>query len=209
MPASASLPESPVRRTSSRMRQSDDRAECRRPGQLVRYCRIHCDAPRVRPTAAALMAYSPPAWNDQRPIRWRNAMSQPYDPANPGQPNPYPPAPPPQQPPPPPGQFGPPPQHPGQFGPPPQHPGQFGPPPQSAPPGSMPPAYGGPPAPAYSGPGGPPPSDYPIQLNVPYPPQSNRGLAVLGIIYFLKFLALLPSLICLYVLGIAAFVVWW
>lgn len=146
-------------------------------------------------------------------------MSQPYDPANPGQPNPYPPAPPPQQPPPPPGQFGPPPQQPGQFGPPPQqpgqfgpppqHPGQFGPPPQSAPPGSMPPAYGGPPAPAYSGPGGPPPSDYPIQLNVPYPPQSNRGLAVLGIIYFLKFLALLPSLICLYVLGIAAFVVWW
>lgn len=48
-----------------------------------------------------------------------------------------------------------------------------------------------------------------MQLTIPYPQQSSRGFAALGIIYFLKFIALLPSLICLYAIGIAAFIVWW
>lgn len=131
-------------------------------------------------------------------------MSQPYDPANPQQPNPY--APPGQQPPP--GSFGPPP---GQGG---QPQGGYPPPPA---PGGYP-QGGYPAAPGYGGPPPPPPyggstaqgaSDYPVQVTIPYPPRSSRGLAVLGIIYLLKFIALLPSLICLYVIGIAAFVVWW
>jgi hypothetical protein len=66
------------------------------------------------------------------------------------------------------------------------------------------PPWGAPPAPWA-----PPPSDYPVQLTIPYPPRSSRGLAVLGIIYLLKALALLPVFFCLYFVGIAAFVVFW
>jgi hypothetical protein len=134
-------------------------------------------------------------------------MSQPYDPANPGQQPPgFPSAPPP----PPPGSFGPPPPGPpqGQGGYPPAPGGQGGYPP--APGGPPPPPYGGPPpAPPYGGPSGPPPSDHPVQLTIPYPERSSRGLAALGIVYLLKFIALLPSIICLYAIGIAAFIVWW
>jgi hypothetical protein len=45
-------------------------------------------------------------------------------------------------------------------------------------------------------------------VTIPYPQRSNRGLAVLGIL-LLRGLALLPVLFCLYLLGIAAFVVFW
>jgi hypothetical protein len=64
---------------------------------------------------------------------------------------------------------------------------------------------GAPPAPPWAQ----PPSDYPVQLTIPYPPRSNRGLAVLGIIYLLKVFAALPAFICVYFVGIAAFIVFW
>jgi len=151
-------------------------------------------------------------------------MNQPYDPANPQQQNPY--TPPGQQAQP--GSFGGPvpdqgggqPQ--GGFPPPGANPaGGYPPPPGNPQPGSYPPAPTGyPPAPGYGaapppppGPpyGGPPAesSDYPVQVTIPYPPRSSRLLAVLGIIYILKFVLLIPSFICLYVIGICAFIVWW
>lgn len=66
------------------------------------------------------------------------------------------------------------------------------------------PPWGAPPAPGWAQ-----PSDYPVQLTIPYPPKSSRGLAILGILTLLKALALVPALFCLYFVGIAAFVVFW
>ena len=50
--------------------------------------------------------------------------------------------------------------------------------------------------------------DYPARLTVEEPESNSRGLAVLGILYYLKVLALLPHLIVLLFVAIAFFVVW-
>jgi hypothetical protein len=50
--------------------------------------------------------------------------------------------------------------------------------------------------------------EYPIQLAASVPAQSSRALAVTGIL-FLKWLLVLPHLIILYFVGIAAFFVGW
>lgn len=53
-------------------------------------------------------------------------------------------------------------------------------------------------------------SNYPVQVTVQRPEHSSRLLALFSIPYFLlRFLLLIPSLICLYVLGICAGVVAW
>ena len=56
---------------------------------------------------------------------------------------------------------------------------------------------------------GPAPADYPVILDAPLPEAQNRLLALLGIIFFLKALLLLPHLIVLYVLNIIAAIVIW
>lgn len=53
-----------------------------------------------------------------------------------------------------------------------------------------------------------PPSAYPIQVTAEAPAASNRLLAFTGII-FVKMILLLPHLIVLYFIGIAAFFVGW
>ena len=50
-------------------------------------------------------------------------------------------------------------------------------------------------------------SDYPARFEVDYPDLSSRGLAVLGVIFLIKWIVLLPHLIILFFLGIAMFVV--
>jgi uncharacterized RDD family membrane protein YckC len=124
----------------------------------------------LRHNTPPLMAYSPPTWNDRRPSNGGRDMSQPYDPANPGQQPPaYPPPPPPQQ-----GGF-PPPQQPGfPPAPPPQQGGYpAAPPPQQG--GYPPPGGNYPPAPGY---GAPPPPGYNIQGPLPpLPPGTELATA--------------------------------
>jgi hypothetical protein len=50
--------------------------------------------------------------------------------------------------------------------------------------------------------------EYPVQVTATVPAQSSRGLAVLGIL-FIKWVLLLPHIIVLYFVGIAAFFVGW
>lgn len=50
-------------------------------------------------------------------------------------------------------------------------------------------------------------SGYPVQLEVEYPERSSRLLALLGVLFFIKGLLLIPHLIILYFLQIAAFIV--
>ena len=50
-------------------------------------------------------------------------------------------------------------------------------------------------------------SDYPVAFEVEYPESSSRMLALLGVIFFIKGLLLIPHLIILYFLSIASFVV--
>lgn len=51
---------------------------------------------------------------------------------------------------------------------------------------------------------------YPVNLTIDYPEKSSRLLAVFSIPYFLvRYLALLPALICVMFVGIAAFFVVW
>ena len=52
-------------------------------------------------------------------------------------------------------------------------------------------------------------NEHPVQLSIEVPEKSSRLLAVLGIVFFLKSLLLLPSVIVLYFLGIAAIIVAW
>jgi hypothetical protein len=51
--------------------------------------------------------------------------------------------------------------------------------------------------------------DYPVTFEVEYPEQPSRGLAILGILLFIKALLLLPHLVIMYFLGIASFIVIW
>ena len=51
--------------------------------------------------------------------------------------------------------------------------------------------------------------DYPTKLEVDYPESPSRVLALLGVIFVLKALLLIPHLIILYVLGIVSLVVIW
>jgi uncharacterized membrane protein YGL010W len=70
----------------------------------------------------------------------------------------------------------------------------------------MPPAQPMPPAP----PGPPPSSGHPVQFSVAHPDRYSRGLAILGVPYFFgRYIALIPVLIELAFLGIAAFFVGW
>ena len=50
------------------------------------------------------------------------------------------------------------------------------------------------------------PADYPVKLEIPYPEMQSKALAVLGALFFLKALLLVPHYIVLYFLNIAAFV---
>jgi hypothetical protein len=45
-------------------------------------------------------------------------------------------------------------------------------------------------------------TDYPVQLEAAYPQQSNRVLALLGLLFFLKSLLLIPHFVVLWFLGI-------
>jgi uncharacterized RDD family membrane protein YckC len=100
-------------------------------------------------------------------------MSQPYDPANPGQP-PAGQQPPAYPPPPPPGSFGPPPTQGHYPPPPPQQQGGFPPAPPAQPGGYPPPQQGGyPPAPGY----GAPPPGYNVQGLPPLPPGTELATA--------------------------------
>ena len=47
-------------------------------------------------------------------------------------------------------------------------------------------------------------SDYPMRFEVDYPELPSRGLALLGVLLFIKGLLLIPHVIILYALGIAA-----
>lgn len=51
------------------------------------------------------------------------------------------------------------------------------------------------------------PEQYPVQLTIPPPERSSRGLSVMTLLVFPKFIILVPHLIILWFLGIAAFVV--
>ena len=51
--------------------------------------------------------------------------------------------------------------------------------------------------------------EYPVQVSIEVPPKSSRILALLGILFYLKAILLLPSVIVLYFLGIAAAIVAW
>ena len=50
-------------------------------------------------------------------------------------------------------------------------------------------------------------SDYPVAFEVEYPESSSRLLALLGVIFLVKGILLIPHLIIIYFLSIAAFVV--
>ena len=49
-------------------------------------------------------------------------------------------------------------------------------------------------------------SGYPVRFEVDYPDTPSRGLALLGVLFFLKALLLIPHIIILYLLGIAGFI---
>ena len=49
-------------------------------------------------------------------------------------------------------------------------------------------------------------SGYPVRFEVDYPEAPSRGLALLGVLFFIKGLLLLPHIIILYFLGIALFI---
>ena len=51
--------------------------------------------------------------------------------------------------------------------------------------------------------------DYPTRLEVDYPESPSRVLALLGVIFFLKALLLIPHLIVISILGLVATVVIW
>ena len=50
-------------------------------------------------------------------------------------------------------------------------------------------------------------SDYPVAFEVQYPESSSRLLALLGVLFFIKGILLIPHLIIIYFLSIASFVV--
>ena len=52
-------------------------------------------------------------------------------------------------------------------------------------------------------------SGYPVRFEVDYPEAPSRGLALLGALFFLKVLLLIPHIIILYFLGIAGFIVFY
>lgn len=98
-------------------------------------------------------------------------------------------------------------QPPGNYPPPP--PGDYPPPPGNFPPPPPPPPMEsggyGPPA-GYAPPG----SDYPIQVSFYQPMRSSRLLAGFSIpFFFIRYVLLIPAVICLYFVGIvAAFAAW-
>ena len=49
-------------------------------------------------------------------------------------------------------------------------------------------------------------SGYPVRFEVDYPDAPSRGLALLGVLFFIKGLLLIPHIIVLYFLGIALFI---
>jgi hypothetical protein len=76
------------------------------------------------------------------------------------------------------------------------------PPPPSAPPPPPGPPPGPPPAPLSSG--------HPVQLSIAHAERYSRALAVLGLPFlYLRFLAVLPVLVYLFVVGVAAFLTAW
>ena len=52
-------------------------------------------------------------------------------------------------------------------------------------------------------------SGYPVRFEVDYPEAPSRGLALLGALFLIKALLLIPHIVILYVLGIVAFVVFY
>ena len=52
-------------------------------------------------------------------------------------------------------------------------------------------------------------SGYPVRFEVGYPEAPSRGLALLGALFFIKGLLLIPHIIILYFLGIAGFIVFY
>ena len=52
-------------------------------------------------------------------------------------------------------------------------------------------------------------SGYPVRFEVDYPDAPSRGLALLGVLFFLKALLLIPHIIILYLLGIVGFIVFY
>ena len=52
-------------------------------------------------------------------------------------------------------------------------------------------------------------SGYPVRFEVDYPEAPSRGLALLGVLFLLKVLLLIPHIIILYVLGIVGFIVFY
>ena len=53
------------------------------------------------------------------------------------------------------------------------------------------------------------PSQYPVTFDAAYPEKSSRLLALLGLLFFLKAILLIPHIIILYFLGIAAMIATW
>jgi hypothetical protein len=51
--------------------------------------------------------------------------------------------------------------------------------------------------------------DYPVTFEVEYPEQPSRGMALLGILLFIKAVLLLPHLVIMYFLGIVLMVIVW
>ncbi len=50
-------------------------------------------------------------------------------------------------------------------------------------------------------------TDYPARFEVDYPESSSRGLALLGVLFLIKWVLLIPHIVIIVVLSIAAFVV--